>query len=795
MRAWMIAFAIGILLAALSPVLPGMKMLILLAALVFCLHLPLYAASKLPLLCLISLLCLAGAGAGYVVAAISGRSYLDQRLPAQLEAMDFWVSGQIVSLPRKSDRATQFEFRVNSSCLAFDPKACAQGNEQISFFDERKILLNHYAADIELLPGQVWFLRVRLNRPHGLLNAGGFDYELSLMQRGIHARGYVRDTVFNILLQEAHSGVLYQRYRLQQKLLNAIESLPYHGLVLALILGERNWMPRAVRDLFAATGTSHLLVISGLHVGFVAVIGYWLGRVLVSLFPPMLRRFPAQKYGALAAIAAALMYSLLAGFSLPTQRASIMTTVAMMAMLSARRIPVSFSWLLALTLVLLHSPLSILSAGLWLSFLATGALLLVFVPANSYRLDTTAGQHLVYRFWQQWGRPQWVVSLALMVPLAIWMQSFTLLAPVANLVAVPLVGFLVVPLCLMGTLLLLLGGWSWGLLLADKVLAGLVAFLSLLDSCCGALLHWQFSGFNMLNLAFASVACLLLLLPPAWPGRRVAWLLLLPLFQPLPAARPLQGELWVTVLDVGQGLSVILQTRQHTLVYDAGPARSEFFDSGRDVLVPWLAHQGVRGIDALVISHGDNDHAGGVDSLLALKPVAMVWAGTPRARSSPCRRGIHWSWDEVSFEFLHPGPDRRYNSNEGSCVLRVTTAGSAVLLPGDISAAVERQLVADYGDKLQSTLLLAPHHGSKSSSTRAFIDAVAPRHVVFSAGYRNQFGHPAGEIQQRYRDAQVNTWTTASSGMLSFRLGRTANPEQTLPAPEQLRQGSKRFWR
>ncbi len=809
MRSWMIALSSGIAVTGLLPTLPVVSFAILLsmflvAVLLFSLllyfsSLPGYSDKTVAIgiaqICLCFML-------GNCWGLLYGRYMMDTQLPENLEGVDFWLVGEVDSLPRYNGRAQQFEVRVTGSCLALHPGSCAANEQALRL---RRVLLNYYGGE-EILPGQYWRLRVRLNRPHGFVNPGGFDYELMLAQNGINAKGYVRDTEFNIYLGESRYNYQRLRYQLRERLLVATAEMQYAGIILALVLGERDLISSQSWELFSQTGTNHLIVISGLHVGFVALVVYWLVNISVRLLPGLLLFFPAQKIAAGAAVLGAFVYSLLAGFSMPTQRALIMLAVFMLAQVFARNFPATFSYCLALTLVLLLAPLSAMSAGFWLSFVAVGGLLLAFTGWQQMTSQSALRSRLQ---WSVWGRPQWVVFVVLSVPLAFWMQQMSLLSPLANIFAIPLVSLLVVPLGLAGMLGTLLYAPAGILLLhaADFLLAVLTGSLTWLVADFSGFGVWKFYGLQPWAFFCAAVGSFLLLLPTGWPARYLGLVLFLPLFRPVGPALPEQGEVWVNFLDVGQGLAVVVRTNSHTLLYDTGPRFSDSFDTGRGVILPFLQKSGVRQLDSIIVSHSDNDHAGGLDSVLSGMPVGQIMSGTPLNLTtqnsvshafSRCARGMHWYWDNVEFEILHPGDQSYQRRNNNSCVLQIRAAGVRILLTGDIEAHVEAELLGNYTDTLASDILLAPHHGSNSSSTPAFIAAVNPEFVVYSAGYRNQFGHPSAEVRQRYLVNGALALNTARSGMIEFRQGAeegimAANVEAAY-TPREYRESRRRYW-
>lgn len=799
MRSRMIAASAGLAFVAWLPALPPLPQWFLFCALPL-LAVALWRARGLSGLVLAALL-------GLCWSLAFAQERLARMLPPYLEGTDFWVTGLVTGLPQKGERSQQIGFYVERSCFALLPADCPAVNQ---VFRHRHILLNYYGPQL-LHPGQRWFWRVRLSAPRGFANPGGFDYEAWLLQQGVAARGYVRDTAFTTRLQDGGAWLSRLRYALRERLSQALEGRPGAAIIVALVLGDREQISDADWALFTQTGTNHLIVISGLHVGFVAWLCHGLTALLVRLVPVALLRLPAQQWGALAAAGGALAYSLLAGFSVPTQRACIMVLVFTGTQLAARRVPHSFSFSLALLLVLLANPPSVTGAGLWLSFGAVGALLLGLGGLRRLRQRAGLDGRPTRLWWKpdmgrvsaRWLRPQWVVFIGMTVPLAIWLQQVSLLAPLANVLAIPLVSLLVVPLCLLGTALLFvhppLGGSL--LALADRLLGGLAAGLQALVGAPLPVL-WEFSGMGRLEVLLAAAGTVLLLMPRGWPRRWHGLILVLPLLVPSRDA-PQSGSAEVAVLDVGQGLAVVVRTATRTLLFDTGPRFSDSFDAGAGIVVPFLRSAGVRHVDTVIVSHLDNDHAGGLRAVLATMSTGLVLSGeSPDAAMqlaaragnavlSLCQRGQHWDWDQVRFEIVWPPPGRHAAGNNSSCVLKVTAGGRVMLLTGDIEAAAEAQLVRTDGARLHSTWLLAPHHGSQTSSTVTFIDAVAPGQVIFAAGYRSQFRHPAPAVVTRYHERGIVTWSTALRGALQVCL---AEVQACSENPQAWRDTRRRWW-
>jgi competence protein ComEC len=532
------------------------------------------------------------------------------------------------------------------------------------------------------------------------------------------------------------------------------------GLVRALVLGDRSGLDPAQWEVLTRTGTNHLIAISGLHVGLVAALLFFLSRWAWSRSARLTLLIAAPRAAAFAALTGAVAYSALAGFAISTQRALIMLAVVLGAVLLSRAVRPVSGIVLALVGVLILDPKAVLSYGFWLSFGAVAALL--------YALGRRLGAG---GLWSKWGRAQWAVALGLLPMLLLLFGRASLIAPVVNLIAVPLFSLVLLPAVLVASLLGLVPGAELPLVLTARVMAW---GFGLLEGAAGwtwaaATVSWRPAWV----WAAAFAGAVLLLAPRGLPGRWVGLLLLLPL-PLLRAPAPDYGEAQVTLLDVGQGLSAVVRTREHTLVYDTGPKFPSGFNTGSAVVLPYLRYQGVGRIDTLILSHGDRDHAGGFAGLDGKVPVGRILSGEPSevpgrgARS--CLAGDDWSWDGVDFDLLYPDA-AGLEGNESSCVLRVSTAGASVLLPGDIGVTVERKLVAELPGGLSSTVLVAAHHGSNTSTGAVFLEAVSPSFVLYGTGFANRFGFPAAAVRERVATLAATQLDTADSGAIVFRLG------------------------
>lgn len=737
MRASALAFFLGIVLVQQLPVLPAPAWALLLLPLAY------FAWREprtLPLWFFV---------AGVVWAAVRADLVLDDRLPPALEGRDLIVTGTVADIPRATNFGTRFEFAVADAQLDGAPVTAPA-----------RVLLTSAHPLPTPRAGETWRLQVRLKRPHGFQNPGGFDYEAYLFRARLGATGYVRADFPPVRLAPSTDTYAIDALRqtLGERIRRALRDHPQAGLVVALANGDGSGVNESQWEILRRTGTLHLVAISGLHISLIGGLAFFLGRFLWALPGYTVLRLPAAHAGAALAILAAAGYAALAGFVVPTQRALIMLTVAMVALWWRRRLPASTILALALLLVLLHDPLAVLAAGFWLSFAAVG--LILYVAQGSSPLS----------WWRRFGYLQWAIALGLL-PLLLWQfQQAALIAPLANLIAIPVFDLYAVPLTLFGIAALGVGleqiaGYAF--VAAATGLNGLwhaLKWLAAFD-----LGQWTQHRPGIVALVGAGIGIAWLLAPRGWPARWVGAVWLLPLVALKPAA-PAAGEVWFTLLDVGQGLAAVVRTQHHVLVYDTGARFNSGFDAGRAVVLPYLRSQGIDRIDSLMVSHGDNDHIGGVQAVREL-PVAQAWSGAPtRVAGTACVAGQSWRWDGVEFYLLHPPADTTTPANDASCVLSIKSAHGTILLPGDIAKATERRLLQTGAADLAADILVAPHHGSKSSSTPAFIEAVRPRHVLFAAGYRNRYRHPHPQVVERYAAVGARLYHSAADGAVEFRL-------------------------
>jgi len=634
-------------------------------------------------------------------------------------------------------------------------------------------------------PGERWTLTVRLKRPHGFANPGGFDYEAWLLERGLRATGYVRKSADNVRLDPLvpRPMVLVHRLRdsVRGRFLATLPDAEYAGILVALAVGDQNAISQEQWTVFRRTAVAHLVSISGLHVSFVGLmvgglVGWSWRRV-----PRWTLRLPARRAAAVAGLAAAAAYALLAGLGIPTQRSLIMLAVVAAAMLLGRQTAASRVIALALLCVLVVDPWAVLSAGFWLSFGAVAVILYVL----GGRLGRAAG-------WRAAVFTQLGITVATIPALLVLFNAFSLLSPVANAFAIPLVSFLVTPLALLAIVL----PHAWILELAHWLTGLMMRGLESLAALPFAM--WQQAAPPALLAAAGVAGVAWLLLPRGTPARHVGLLAVLPMLAWSPP-RPAAGEFRMTVLDVGHGLAVHVQTAAHDLVYDTGPTYGPKADAGGRVILPYLAAAGVTRLDRLLISHDDLDHTGGAESLLGGVPVrAAMWNlpadarlhGSTDVRAAPCVAGESWRWDGVDFEVLHPvaAAPPPPGDNDKSCVLKISAPGASALLTGDIERAAERSLLARSTTSLASDVVVVPHHGSRSSSSPAFVDAVGADVAIFAIGNLNPFRHPHPAVWTRWAVAGARNWRTDSQG--AVRVEVTAAGARTIAQ----RDVDARYW-
>ena len=741
--------------------------------------------------------------------------FAQQALPAHLEGVDLAVTGVVGNMPQVHVDGVRFQFEVESAKRLSDGKIVQLPQDiqlawhALTWEGERKTLPSMQA-------GERWTFTTRLKQPHGLVNPGGFDAELWFWEQGLHATGHVRDGAKDppaVRLQTTWQHPVEQlRQMLRTRIVQTVAEPRWSGLIAGLLIGDQAAIDHADWDLFRITGIAHLMSISGLHITLWAWVARWLiwrlwrysdmwGRSWCLSYPAPL----AALWGGLVLATA---YALFSGWGVPAQRTVAMLTLACVLQVKALRWPLLAQWLMAAALVVLIDPWALMQAGFWLSFVAVGVLFLSNPPvvaspviASAAKQTKTAAPcglavtspviasaakqstHLL--------REQLLISMCLAPLSVILFQQVSVVGLLVNLFAIPWVTLVVTPLAFFGSICPPV--WH----LCSLSMQALCAVLGPLSQVSWAV--WQVAAppwwvgvcgvWGGLVLAGSSSSA------RPWPWRITGIGMLLPCFI-WPVPRPAPGHVEVTAADIGQGNAVLVRTATHSLLFDTGPRYGSDNDAGQRVLLPLLQQSSER-LDTLVLSHQDSDHTGGALSVQRMQAQAEVLTSisnghwlTQRLKVKRCEAGQQWAWDGVQFEMLHPLADdyaRVLSPNARSCVLRISAQGQVVLLTADIEAFQEQALVKRSKAQLRSDLLLVPHHGSKTSSTEIFLDAVQPRWALFQMGYRNRYGHPAPQVLQRYIERGIGFKLSPSCGAMTWRSD----------APDSVaceREKSRRYW-
>ena len=723
------------------------------------------------------------------------------------EGKDIIATGVVAELPQNGDDATRFLFHIESSNAgdAVPPRVRLSwyGARTWDNVSEEGAKPDRRAGIPDLQPGQRWQLTLRLKRPHSLTNPGGFDGEYAMLADNIRAIGYVRTgkRAQNIALEEAGTGfgVDVERWRasVRRHILAALPDARYAAVIVALVVGDQSGIARDDWDLFRRTGISHLVSISGLHITMIAGLfaALWMALWRRSfglarwLCMPLPLRMPTRRAGAIAAMLGAFGYCLLAGMGVPAQRTLLMLSTVAIARLTDRNVPAGLSLCWAAAVVAVVDPWAVMSAGFWLSF---GAVAIIFFAAqmalDGRRNDKTDGWiERTQRALAGGTRIQLAVTFGLLPVTLLLFQQTSVVSAVANGLAIPAVSFVTTPLALIGAALPdPLAQPS--LMLAEASFRWLAVWLEWLAQPRWSV--WVAPAAPKWALLLSLLGVALLLVPGgvrAWAWRAQGALLLLPLVLAR-VPMPLPGEFRLVAFDIGQGAAALVETANHRLLFDTGPRYGDYADAAARVITPYLRSHGVESLDTLVVSHEDSDHAGGTETVIDAVPVRTMLASLPQGhalrsvadesgiRFTDCLAGQSWTWDGVVFEVLHPlrlpAESERVSSNARSCVLRIANGRHAALLTGDIEAAQESALIAaETPQRLMADILLVPHHGSKTSSSGAFLDAVSPQVAVFQVGYRNRYGHPHPQVWQRYVARNIDGLRTDKTGAVVIETG------------------------
>lgn len=700
---------------------------------------------------------------GAVWSEVQLRSGLAEQWPVARHGEDHTLRGRVVSLPERTvvDGLPNWRF-------AFAPDAEARERGL-----PKTLRVSWYRSDAEVTAGDCWDFRLRLRSPRGAHAPGTFDYEGWLFREGFGATASVRRATPCVAARDPPGlRVLRARAAMMARVEALLGEHPGLPLLAALSVGDGRGLSDHHWAVFRQTGTSHLVVISGLHLAFMSLLGYGLLRLLWPLVPPAALWLPTPWAAGIGAGLFATAYAVMAGLQTPVLRALLMVWLGLwLAWRGGWRQPYAALALIWMVVVALD-PRVLLRPGLWLSFGAVAAI----IHLSAFRLRGVRGWRLLLRI-------QLGLALLLAPLTLLFFDGASLLAPLANLVAVPLFTLLT-PAALGAVLLVQLAPEA-----GAPLLQAVATLLGHAWQGLASLSQWAGGGWigavpPPAAALLALFGAVLLCAPRGLPLRPLGLICLLPLLWP-PDRAPREGYA-VSLLDVGQGLAAVIRTPQHSLLYDAGPAYDGGFDAGTAIVLPWLRAQGVRRLDAVLLSHGDRDHVGGWPAVRAGMPVGRVWG---EAGGAPCRAGLRWVWDGVAFETLHPAvgerpPDRL--RNEDSCVLRIEDRGRVTLLTGDIERRAELALLRRDAERLRAQVLVAPHHGSRTSSTPAFVEAVRPAWVLYPAAWRHHYGHPHPDVQHRYRGIGAQAAASGSHGTLTVHWDAEGQP-QVIASREQRR--------
>ncbi|ASU38467.1 DNA internalization-related competence protein ComEC/Rec2 [Herbaspirillum sp. meg3] len=746
---------------------------------------------------------IAGICVGFAWGGLYAQYHLDQELPVAWEGQEVTVVGTVDSLPYRFERGVRFNFLVETIAPQVNGTPPIPSRLSLAWYSagpfENTEAISPAVPQVQ--PGERWQLTLRLKRPHGTANPNGFDYEVWLLEQGVRATGTVRSDAqlayknqrLQAFVQTPANIVQYCRGWLRDRILAALPNQKYANVIVALVIGDQRAIEQSEWEIFNRTGVGHLVAISGLHITmiaglFAAFVGFlWRRSFFTRAQLPLI--LPAPKVAVLAGLAAALIYVLLAGFGVPAQRTLYMLAVVGMAFWMGRLTHVSYVLCLALGVVLLADPWALLWPGFWLSFGAVAIILF----ASSGRIGSDAiaepvvmtaiERHrkppravMLWRAIRAGAYTQYIVTLGLLPLTLLLFGQYSLVSPLANAIAIPLITLLVAPLSLLGSILPPPLS-TWILRSAHAMVEWLVGVLSWMSSQPFAVWQTPLPAMWMFLLALAGT--LLLLAPRGWPARWLGLFGWLPLLLNAPTW-PEEGKMQVTAFDVGQGMALLVETAEHRLLYDTGPAYSRESDGGNRVIVPYLKSRGINHLDVVVVSHSDNDHSGGALSVLKDISVDRVYSSlspaSPIVQAAPdhrrCLAGQHWRWDGAEFSMLYPVQSiydsDKWKPNARSCVLKVSLGKNSILLPGDIEAIQEDELVnSPAAASLRATVLLAPHHGSGTSSTEAFLRAVNPEVALFQVGYRNRFNHPKPAVFERYAQMGIRRMRNDEAGAIT----------------------------
>ena len=693
---------------------------------------------------------------GFLLASWHYQQYAREYFPGTLQAKTLAVIGYVDGMQKQENDAYRFAFQIK--------KYMGQYHH---FHQQSRVLLYWRDPPFQIRQGMLLQLRISLKWPHGAIDPGSFDRRTFAFANGLSAQGYVKSgRCLPEASRQQHTYFLFQaisrlRKQFKRKLMALTHGDSLQGFLLALAVGDHSLISHQQWQVFQKTGTSHLVAISGLHVSMVAGMVLLLIGYVTRFFPWIYLYCPRQCIGILPALCVAVGYGLFTGFAITTWRACLMLTILLSMRLMKRTMAAADSMTTSLYVILLLDPFAILKISFWLSFYA------VLLLSAYLQVATTVYQKL---------KNNLIWMVAFMPLLLFCFGQIACLSGVANLVAIPIIACIVLPLLIVSFFFFILHLPYLAVLLSIicNILHAQWLYLHLLSDLPFAVYVHPVMHLWQVGLALFGAFLICYNVYPIW--RTLGVLCFFPLlFWHL--AVPRMHQLRVSVLDVGQGLSVVLQTAHHIMIYDTGPKYGANYNAGKAIIIPYLKELGVHKIDLLMVSHRDMDHIGGSNALLHAFPVSKILTSVPgRFLGWPvatCLRGLHWHWDGVTFRVLYPEKKDLHQDNNSSCVLHVQIGKLSVLLPGDIERQAELRIIDLHKrEELNSTILIAPHHGSKTSSTQRFLQVVHPHIVVYSTGYLNHFHFPNIRVVARYHTLGVKQFDTQKTGAIVFTLNR-----------------------
>ena len=740
---------------------------------------------------------------GFVWAANFAAIRLSDELPVNWQQKSITIVGVVASLPEVTERGERFKFNVEK---ILTPEVTTPKHISLNFYRDRQspkpenapALTNFFRA------GERWQFTVRLKRPHTTYNPHGFDFEAWALAENMRATGSIHSKsgykkLSNFVWRPSYI-VENMREKIGNRISQALVNKPYAGIIRALVVGDDSQISADDWNVFLRTGVNHLMSISGLHITMLAGLAFAVTSFFWRRMPSLVMRMPTRKAATILGLVVAVLYALLAGMSVPTQRTLYMLVSFALALLLGKNLAISRALAIAVLVVVMVDPWAVIAPGFWLSF---GAVALIAYITVGRLKPLSAFKTAVHT--------QWAITLGLLPLLIAMFGQASVISPIANAFAIPVISLLVVPLSIMGSIIPVNFILHTAHFLFQLCMHGLV-FLSSLPS-------WQQAAPPIWALLIAMLGVVWLLLPRGFPQRWLGFVLLLPLFFVSPP-KIAEGEMRATVLDVGQGLAVTIQTKNHTFLYDAGPKFSAQSDAGSKIVVPFLRSADIKKLDGFIVSHNDIDHSGGAASVLAQQPVTWLMSSFDTTvihpkKSIKCFAGQTWLWDKVQFEVLYPPLESYQNANlkdnNRSCVVKVNSQYGSLLLTGDIEKEAENALLESVIDsdalqasiheasgdaissrsvsQLKSDVIIAPHHGSKTSSTREFVQAVGAQHTIFTVGYLNRFKHPKPLIVKRFNESGALTYRSDYQGALTIDFTRANNISINA-----LRQTQPRYW-